>query len=362
MKHPRVRRALARYIRESSLVIFPARSPSRLRHAVPRSSLVPHPVASAGCLRSSPPSRRRWAWGRGPGRVPRGVRCICGGKPPRRPNRPRTRPTRRSRRSTRSSRPRSPRGWRRRRSGRPAGGPAPASGISVHKDAIHFKADMFGLDSTECTLSLASSARRSARRRTRSSSWTGTAPRTVPAPPRLRGALPPPRRRLGARGGASPGVALNPHVRDPNDPNSKLGRLTRSAGSRARLGEKRSLLGRLGRAVAPAVVETLRVYRQTRDAYVEVRDYLFPPLPPRRRTSDGGRQGQDDLCLFLSIVARRTSSPWTTAGSPTRSRRRGGGVSNGGGVRTVNPEWNETFVFNLGACKDEIEEDITICL
>ena len=24
--------------------------------------------------------------------------------------------------------------------------------ISVHKDAIHFKADMFGLDSTECTL------------------------------------------------------------------------------------------------------------------------------------------------------------------------------------------------------------------
>ena len=29
---------------------------------------------------------------------------------------------------------------------------------------------------------------------------------------------------------------------------------------------------------------------------------------------------------------------------------------------TVKPEWDETFTFNLGACPDEVEDDITVCL
>ena len=244
--------------------------------------------------------------------------------------------------------------------------------ISVHKDAIHFKADMFGLDSTECTLMrwhVKRAEERSATYAVVLVDWHGAAHEfqlhrasgelyrllvdaweLEEAPSRL-------------------SVALNPHVQDPNDPNSKLGRLNAEARNRARAEferEKRSLLGRLRRAVAPAVVETLRVYRQTRDAYVEVRDYLFPPLPPpppNLPTVDV--KAKTNLCLFLSIVAAEDVLAMDDGGvSDPFAKARWGSLECTTEVvyETVNPEWNETFVFNLGACKDEIEEDITICL
>ena len=104
--------------------------------------------------------------------------------------------------------------------------------ISVHKDAIHFKADMFGLDSTECTLMrwhVKRAEERSATYAVVLVDWNGAAHEfqlhrasgelyrllvdaweLEEAPSRL-------------------SVALNPHVQDPNDPNSKLGRLNAEA-------------------------------------------------------------------------------------------------------------------------------------
>ena len=167
----------------------------------------------------------------------------------------------------------------------------------------------------------------------------------VPAPPRLRGALPPPRRRLGARGGAlAPERRAEPARPGPERPEQQA-RAPQRGGA-----ESRAHQARAREALPPRAPQARGRARGRGDPQgvppdprrVRGGSRLPVPAPPPAAAEppDGGRQGQDEP-LPISVHRRR-------GGRPRHGRRRGlrpvreGAVGeprvhDGGGVRDGEP-------------------------
>jgi len=243
--------------------------------------------------------------------------------------------------------------------------------ISVYADAVHFKADMFGLDLTELRLMRWQVKRVDGGHKYAVTivDWHGVAHDFQLHT--LSGEL---YDRLVRTWHLEEMVtrkssATNPHVQDPNDPNSKTGREAAEALARHKaLIEARSKTahGRLMRRIRPALREGRRACRLARGAYVETRDFLFPPpLPPPPPLPTVDVREKTSKCLFLSIVAADDLLAMDSGGvSDPFAVARWGALECKTEVvyKTVAPVWNETFVFHLGACPDIVDEDITLCL
>ena len=241
----------------------------------------------------------------------------------------------------------------------------------MYADAVHFKADMFGLDLTELRLMRWQVKRVDGGHKYAVTivDWHGVAHDFQLH--KLSGEL---YDRLVRTWHLDEMVtrkssATNPHVQDPNDPNSKTGREAAEALARHKaLIEARSKTahGRLMRRIRPALREGRRACRLARGAYVETRDFLFPPpLPPPPPLPTVDVREKTSKCLFLSIVAADDLLAMDSGGvSDPFAVARWGALECKTEVvyKTVAPVWNETFVFHLGACPDIVDEDITLCL
>ena len=315
-------------------------------------------------LRSAP-SRRRWAWRTRTIAFLAVYECIYGGNPPRRPNRPRDASDEAVKAFDALFAPAEPARMEtaKERAAREAVLPPHVGRISVRKFAMfHFKADMFGLDSTECTLMrwhVKRAEERSATYAVVLVDWHGAAHEFQLH--RASGEL----YRLlvdaweltrSSRTSAAPARRAEPAKTDPNDPNSKLGRLNAEARNRARAKLERAG-GRRGRrgARSRARYEWSALERVPPRARRVSRAFAIslPGNRRRRRTSHGGRtfECQDERVHVLKNRRRGGAARDGRGGVSDPFARRGGGsleCTTEVVYETVNPEWDETFVFNLG--------------
>ena len=241
--------------------------------------------------------------------------------------------------------------------------------ISVYADAVHFKADMFGLDLTELRLMRWQVKRVDGGHKYAVTivDWHGVAHDFQLH--KLGGELYDRLVERAPRGDGYPQVQRhNPHVQDPNDPNSRKpaerlrgSRDTRRLSRRARrpptVDSYAASAPRFERDAAPVASRAARTSRRATSSSA-------PPLL-RPRPSPVGVGEKTSKCLFLSIVAADDLLAMDSGGvSDPFAVARWGALECKTEVvyKTVAPVWNETFVFHLGACPDIVDEDITLCL
>lgn len=255
--------------------------------------------------------------------------------------------------------------------------------LKMHADALHFEADMFGLDLTSLKLmrwQIQRADAAPARYAVTVVDWHG-----VPHDFQLHKQAAELhdlmvrawRLERAAEDGEPPldpktnaaSSARNPLCQDPADPASKIGREALEARERlrARLAARRnSLRGRAASFAYPYVRESLRLYKAAAKTYKGTKDFLFPPPPPPPPflplTDVCART---NVCLFvrvekgeslLAMDAGGVSDPFATA--------RWGALECTTEIKyeTVDPVWDETFVFELGSIGEVVDEDLTLCL
>ena len=156
---------------------------------------------------------------------------------------------------------------------------------------------------------------------------------------------------------------------DPADPASKIGREALEARERLRAktgGAAEQSSRKSGPFAYPYVRESLRLYKSGGEGVQRHEGLLFPPPPPPPPflplTDVCART---NVCLFvrvekgeslLAMDAGGVSDPFATA--------RWGALECTTEIKyeTVDPVWDETFVFELGSIGEVVDEDLTLCL
>ena len=163
-------------------------------------------------------------------------------------------------------------------------------------------------------------------------------------------------------------TASNPFVQDPLDPNSKLGREAAEALARQKAkveARGKTMKGRILKVVIPYAKEGIRAYRAAAKSYTTVNNFLFPPPPPPPNLPTVDVSEKTNLCLFVKIEKAEELLAMDSGGvSDPFATARWGSLECTTEIiyETVDPVWDETFVFNLGAVGEVIEENITLCL
>ena len=252
--------------------------------------------------------------------------------------------------------------------------------LKMHEDALHFEADMFGLDLTSLKLmrwQIKRADAAPARYTVTVVDWHG-----VPHDFQLHKQAAELHERMvrawrleradadaSADDFGSLVSATNPLCQDPLDPASKIGREALEARERlmARLeSRKNSLRGKAASFAYPYVREGLRLARAAAKTYGVAKDFLFPPPPPPPPvlpTADV--RAKTNRCLFVRVEKAESLLAMDSGGvsDPFATARWGSlECTTEIAYETVDPVWDETFVFELGATGDVVREDLTLCL
>ena len=256
--------------------------------------------------------------------------------------------------------------------------------LKVHKDALHFEADMFGLDLTSLKLmrwQIKRADAAPARYAVTVVDWHGVSHdfqlhkqaaelhEKMVREWRLEPVVDDDDDANARSSGSGSFSATNPLCQDPLDPTSKIGREALEARERLRaklLARRNSLRGRAASFAYPYVREGVRFCRAASRTYSATRRFLFPPPPPpppalpthdvQTRTARKLFVRVEKAESLLAMDSGGVSDPFATA--------RWGSVECTTEIvySTVDPVWDETFVFDLGGVGDVVEEDLTLCL